>query len=187
VKRPRRLRRRPLYLLALCLVAAHALAESTREFTQEGRHYAFTASFDVDAPPDRLLDLLYGFEHLQRYSRRSRSELLEQGPNWQRVRYTHGTWLWALEATMRRELDRDAGCVRFEMESAGRSGLPVPLPTASSGYFCVAPGESGQRITYRQVGEAGTSMLTDTWMRYARKEAVAFADDLENYIRLHAR
>lgn len=186
MKRRRRSRLLPLWLLALALVAPHGAAESTREFTEEDRRYAFTAAFDVDAPTDRVLDLLYDFEHLQRYSRRSQSELLDQGPNWQRVRFTHSSWLWTLRATMKRRLDREAGCVWFEMESAERSGLPIPLPTASSGYFCVAPGDAGQRVTYRQVGEAGSSMLAATWMRYARREAIAFAEDLESYLRTHA-
>ncbi len=175
-----------LWLPALALAAPQARAESTHEFTNEEQRYTFTAAFDVDAPTDRLLDLLYDFEHLQRYARRSKSELLDQGPNWQRVRFTHTSWLWTLRATMRRELDQEAGCVRFEMESAGRSGLPIPLPTASSGYYCVAPGDAGQRVTYRQVGEAGSSMLTASWMRYARKEAIAFAQDLESYVLAHA-
>lgn len=176
-----------LWLLALVPVAQGAPADSTYQFTEHGRSYSFTATFELDAPADRVLDLLYGFEHFQRFARRSHCELLAEGPDWQRVRYTHSARFWSMTATMRRELDRPGGCVWFEMESAVRSGLPIPLPTASSGYYCVAQGETGLRVTYQQVGETEASLLKAAWLRYVHTEAIAFARDMESYVRAHAR
>jgi len=176
-----------LWLLATAMAAQGAPADSTYQFTEQERGYSFTATFELDAQADRVLDLLYGFEHFQKFARRSRCELLDEGPDWQRVRYTHSAGFWTMTATLRRELDRPGGCVWFEMESAARSGLPIPLPTASSGHYCVAQGETGLRVTYQQVGETEASALKAAWLRYARTEAIAFAEDMESYVRAHAR
>lgn len=175
-------------VLAVCLatmsVAMGAGPDDLRyAFDRQGTRHTFTASFTVPATADRVLDLLYGFEHLQRFTRTSRTELLEQGPGWQRVRFTHTDWLWTMVATFRRELDRPARCVRFQMESVSRSGLPVPLPTDSSGDYCVEPAGAGCRVTYRQSGETDTSILLAAYMSYARREAILFARDLEAYVR----
>jgi hypothetical protein len=141
----------------------------------------------VDASPERVLDLLYDFEHLRQFTERSRAELLDEGQGWQRVRFTHSAWLWTLEGTFRREIDRPAGSIRFEMESAARSGLPIPLPASSSGEYRVERSGQGTLITYRQDGETDTSMLLAAYMNYARREAIAFAQDLEAYVRSQAR
>jgi hypothetical protein len=176
-----------LVLLASAPAAQTMRAGSTHDFQAQARSYSFTATFELDAPPGQVLDLLYSFEHFQRFARRSHCELLEEGPDWQRVRYTHSTSLWTITATLRRQLDRPAGCVWFEMESAARSGLPIPLPTASSGHYCVEPVETGLRVTYHQAAETDASRLRAIWLRHARSEAVAFANDMEAYVRANAR
>jgi len=170
-------------LLAMAIFAPSAAALTDYHFEERGGHYAFTATFEVTAAPDRVLELLYDFEHLRRYSRRSQSELLEEGHGWQRVRFTHTGWLWTVRATVHRELDRPANCVRFRVESASRTGLPIPLPAASSGDFCVVPADGSLRVSYRQAGQMEATVLLPAWKRYARTEALAFARDLEDYVR----
>lgn len=172
-------------LLAVASSAPPAAALTDHRFDERPGHYAFTATFEVSAEPARVLGLVYDFEHLQRYSRRSQSELLDEGDGWQRVRFTHSGWLWTVRAVVLRELDRPANCVRFRVESASRTGLPIPLPEASNGSFCVVPEAGHVRVVYQQAGEMDSFLPAAAWRRYARAEALAFARDLEDYVRVN--
>jgi hypothetical protein len=159
-------------------------AEPAYEFISDGHRYTFVFQFDVKATPDEALDVLYGFEHLKRFSRRASDvALLEEGKDWQTVRFTYTTWLWSMHTTFRRELDRAGRRVPFYMTEAGRTGLPVPLPTASSGEYRVEPVADGVRVVYRQSAENRDSFLFAPWIALARSEAVLFSRDLEAYVR----
>jgi hypothetical protein len=153
-------------------------------FTQQGQRYTFTFRFVVDASPDQVLDMLYAFPNLQQYSRTASAvELLESGADWQLVRFTYATWLWSMSTSFRREIDRPNHCIRFRMVDARRTGLPVPLPMASSGEYRVDPFDGGVRVSYLQVVEARDSLLLGPWMARAHSEAIQFSHDLETYLR----
>jgi hypothetical protein len=177
-------------LAALLLVAAVACsasalpAEPPYTFVQEGQHYTFTFTFVVSASPDAVLDVLYPFANLQQYSRTASAvELLENGTDWQLVRFTYATWLWSMNTTFRREIDRPNHRIRFQMLEAGRTGLPVPLPTSSSGEYRLEPVDGGARVTFVQTAETHDSLLLGPWMARAHSEAILFSQDLETYVR----
>src|SRR5512141_3454421 len=110
--------------------AAAFPAERPYAFVQQGQRDTFRFEFEVDASPDDVLDVLYPFVNLQQYSRTASAvELLDDGPDWQTVRYTYTTVLWSISTTFRREIDRRNHCIRFRLTDARRTGLPVPLPT----------------------------------------------------------
>jgi hypothetical protein len=158
--------------------------EGSQAFIQHGQHYTFTFEFVVSASPDEVLDALYPFPSLQQYSRTaSEVELLDQGNDWQRVRFTYTTWLWSMSTTFRREIDRPNHCIRFQMLDAERTGLPVPLPIASSGEYRLDPVDGGVRVTFLQRAETADSLLLRAWMARARSEATLFSRDVESYVR----
>jgi hypothetical protein len=179
--------------LAVCLllaigVSAAAAAGPAYTFTQDGPRYTFACEFTVAAQPDRVLELLYRFEHLQRFSQPiSETELLAEGPGWQTVRFTYSTWLGSLVTTFRRELDQPGRTIRFRMTEALRTGLPLPMPAATSGEYRLEPTEGGVRVVYRQEGEVNDSLLVRAWMSRARSEAIRFAAGLESYVRAQAK
>ncbi len=174
-----------LLLVAAASCAARALpAEPPYTFVQQGPRYTFTFKFTVAAGPDEVLDVLYPYRSLRQYSRTASAvDLLDSGADWQLVRFTYTTWLWSMSTTFRREIDRPNHCIRFQMLRAERTGLPVPLPTASSGEYRLDPVDGGVRVTFVQTAEAPGSLLLGAWMARARSEAVLFSRDLESYVR----
>ena len=174
-----------LLLVAAGLVAASSsAAESPYTFVREGQRYTFMFQFVVAAGPDEVLDVLYPFPDLKQYSRRANAvELLEAGADWQLVRFTYATWLWSMSTTFRREIDRPNHSIRFRMIEARRTGLPVPLPTASSGEYRLEPVAGGVRVTYVQMAETRDTLLLGPWMARARSEGILFSQDLETYVR----
>jgi hypothetical protein len=174
-----------LLLVAAALVAGSSFAaEPPYTFIREGQRYTFVFKFVVDAGPDEVLDVLYPFPDLKQYSSRSSAvELLESGADWQSVRFTYATWLWSMSTTFRREIDRPNHCIRLRMIEARRTGLPVPLPTASSGEYRLEPIAGGVRVTYVQMAETRDSLLLGPWMARAHAEAILFSQDLETHVR----
>src|SRR5512141_3531298 len=94
-----------LVLVAAASFAAPSLAaERPYTFVQEGQRYTYMFRFVVDASPDEVLDVLYPFPNLQQYSRTASAvELLDEGADWQSVRFTYATWLWSISTTFHRE------------------------------------------------------------------------------------
>ena len=172
-------------VLVLAMLSSPCARETAPyAFTQEGPRYTFVSSFTVVAEPDEVLDLLFEFRHLRQFARRATAvELLAEGPGWQEVRYTYATWVWRIHTTFRRELDRTHRRVRFHMTGASRSGVPVPLPTASTGDYRLEPVAGGLRVIYRQTAETRDTLLLGVWMSRARSEAIGFSQDLEAYVR----
>ena len=172
-----------LLAVAAPFTASALPAESPYTFAQDGQRYTFTFKFVVDASPDDVLDAIYPFPNLKQYSRTASTvELLEDGADWQSVRYTYSTWLWSMRTTFRREIDRPSHRIRFRMVEARRTGLPVPLPTSSSGEYRLEPVDGGVRVTFVQTAETRDSLLLGPWMARAHSEAIRFAQDLETYV-----
>lgn len=164
--------------------AAAFPAERPYAFVQQGQRDTFRFEFDVNASPDDVLEVLYPFANLKQYSRTASAvELLDKGQDWQSVRYTYATSLWSISTTFRREVDRRNHCIRFHMTEARRTGLPVPLPTTSSGEYRLEPIDGGVRVTYEQVAETPDTFLSGPWTARARSEAILFSRDLETYVR----
>ena len=171
-----------MILVAQC--TADAVAAPNYTFQTQGTSYTFEMQFVVAAPPDAVLDALYPFEHLREISRSvSQANLLDEGPDWQIVNFVYATWLWRLTTTFRRELDVSNGRIRFRMLEVQRTGLPIPLPTASSGEYRVDAIEGGSLVTFTQTAQVRDSLLRGPWMARARSESVRFARSLEAYAR----
>jgi len=173
-----------LVLLAAPICAAAGTAAPNYAFKTQGNSYTFEMQFVVAASPDEVLDTLYPFEHLREFSRRiSRTNLLDEGPGWQVVNFVYSTWLWRMTTTFRRDLDVPAGRIRFRMLEVQRTGLPIPLPTASSGEYRVSAVAGGTLVTFTQTAQIRDSLLLGPWMTRARSESVRFAQSLEAYAR----
>jgi hypothetical protein len=174
-----------LLLVVVALFAAPLLAaEQPDAFVKNGHRYTFTAEFVVKATLDQVMDVLYPFPDLRGYSRTASAvDLVDEGTNWQLVRFTYATWLWSISTTFRREIDRPNHRILFRMVDARRTGLPVPLPTASSGEYLLEPFDGGVRVTYVQMAETRDTLLSGPWMSRAHAEAIQFSEDLERYVR----
>lgn len=173
-----------MFMAAASLAMPSSAADRPYTFIQEGQRYTFTFNFVVDASPDEVLDALYPFPNLQEYSRTASAvELLDEGADWQSVRFTYATWLWSMSTTFRRDIDRSSHSIRFRMVDAQRTGLPVPLPTASSGEYRLDPVDGGVRVTYVQMAETRDTLLRGPWMARAHTEAIQFSKDLKTYLR----
>ena len=169
---------------AAWLVPATSNAAHDFSFEQDGRGYTFTSRFVVEASPEQVLAVLYPFENLRQYARRTAAvDLIEEGPDWQVVRFTYDNWLWSLSVTYRREVDCSGRCIRFEMLEARRTGLPVPVPLRSRGECRFEPVPEGSRVTCVQTSAASDTRLLRAWMAWAKSRAVAYSKDLESYVR----
>jgi hypothetical protein len=181
---------RTLWIAALLLLALPGftvLAEATDrsfDFRQDGSRYTFTSGFVVAASPEQVLSILFPVDDLRQYSRREATvDLIDDGPGWQLVRFTHATLLWSFSATVRREIGCAGRCIRFQMLRTTRSGLPIPTPTASSGECRLEPTDTGVRVTIVQNVEAPDTPLLGLWTAWARSRARAFSMDLESHVR----
>ena len=174
-----------ILLTATASFTAAALpAERPYTFIEQGQRDTFRFEFNVDASPDDVLAVLYPFANLKQYSRTASTvELLDNGPDWQTVRYTYATELWSISTTFLREIDRRDHSIRFHMIEARRTGLPVPLPTASSGEYRLEAIDGGVHVTYVQMAETPDTLLRGPWTGRAHSEAVLFSQDVESYVR----
>ena len=177
-----------IFAISLVLFAAQCATAGTAapnyQFKTQGNSYTFEVQFVVAASPEKVLDALYPFEHLREISRRvGKTNLLDEGPDWQIVNFVYSTWLWRLTTTFRRDLDVSNGRIRFRMLNAQRTGLPIPLPTGSSGEYRVTAVDGGTLVTFTQTAQIRDSLLLGPWMTRARSESVRFAQSLESYAR----
>ena len=123
-----------LLVVAASFTASALPAESPYTFVQDGRRYTFMFKFVVDASPDDVLDALYPFPNLQQYSRTASAvELLENGVDWQSVRYTYATWLWSMSTTFRREIDRSMALMGAARIADLTADLITPRSSTSQG------------------------------------------------------
>ena len=60
------------------------------EFIRTDSSYSFLGSFVVKVDYDCLIDVVYKFEHISKYTSGAKSiKLLKQGENWYEVEYTY--------------------------------------------------------------------------------------------------
>ena len=106
------------------------------EFTKDDTSYTFRGSFVVNTDFDCLLDVVYKFEHISKYTSGAKFiKLIRQGKNWYEVSYTYRKLLiFENKSTWRRTLKRAEGRVGFEMISNRNNIAILPEVLSSTGY-----------------------------------------------------
>jgi hypothetical protein len=155
------------------------------EFIQDGNCYSFRGSFIVQAERDCLIDVIYNFEHISKYTAGAESiELVRQEENRYEVTYTYRKFL-ILEnkSTWRRTLKRDEQKVIFEMISTKNNVSFMPQLLSSSGYYQIKPENEGYQVEYFQECKLKPGLLKSTYINQAKKEAIKFLQEFKEYIK----
>jgi len=154
------------------------------EFIQNSNYYSFQGSFIVTAEFDCLINVIYDFEHISKYTVGAKSiEITRQGENWYEVTYIYRKLIiFENQSTWRRTLKRDEGKVVFEMISSKNNLNIMPEVLSSTGYYQVKPEKEGHQVEYFQECELKPGILKNTYINQAKKEAIKFLREFKDYI-----
>lgn len=154
------------------------------EFTKNDSSYSFRGSFVVKTNFDCLLDVVYKFEHISKYTAGAKSiELVRQGENWYEVTYTYRKLIFfENKSTWRRTLKKKEGKVVFEMISNKNRIAIMPEVVSSKGYYHIKPERDGFRLEYFQECKLKPGLLKNTYISKVKKEAIKFLNLFKGYI-----
>jgi hypothetical protein len=154
------------------------------EFIQEDTYYSFQGSFIVKAEPDCLINLVFNYKNMSKYSLGAKSiELGRQGENWYEVIFTYRKLIiFENQSTWRRTLKRDEGKVVFKMISSRNNLSIVPKMLSSTGYYQIISVKEGCRVEYFQECKLEPGFLKASYMNQAKKEAIKFLRVFKEYI-----
>jgi hypothetical protein len=154
------------------------------EFIQKDTYYSFRGRFIVKAEPDCLINLIYNFKNISKYSSGAKSiELVRQGENWYDVTYPYRKLLiFENQSTWRRTLKRDEGKVVFEMISSKNNLSIIPDVIYSAGYYQIKNEKDSYRVEYFQECQLKPGLLKSTYINKAKKEAIKFLQEFKEYI-----
>jgi hypothetical protein len=158
--------------------------ECDYEFMQKDTYYSFRGSFLVKAEPDCLINLIYNYKNISKYSSGAKSiDLVRQGENWYEVTFVYRK-LIILEnqSTWRRTLKRDEGKVVFEMISSKNNLSIIPDVISSTGYYQITNKKDSCRVEYFQECRLGHGFLKGAYINTAQKEAIKFLQEFQEYI-----
>jgi len=153
-------------------------------FIQNSNYYSFQGSFIVKAEFDCLINVIYDFEHISKYTSGAKSiEVIRQGENWYEVTYTYRKLIiFENRSTWRRILERDEGKVVFEMISSKNNLNIIPEVLSSTGYYQVKPEKEGHRVEYFQECKLKPGILKNSYINQAKKGAIKFLREFKEYI-----
>ncbi|MCK4256816.1 hypothetical protein KAX35_08005 [candidate division WOR-3 bacterium] len=176
-----------LILLFICasdtLTANPDTSEIFYKFHQNDNSYSFTGRFFTNVSPGCLIFVIFDFEHLIKFVTSADSiELLDYGENWQDVRYTYKGFLFESKTTYRRTLKQEQQKILFKMTACKQSGLPLPKPLSSKGYYEIKPEEDGCWVKYYQEAELESNLFQGFYLRRVKKEAIQFLEELRDYV-----
>jgi len=176
-------------LVAFLLVAGVASAgqkgqDVRYEFVQNGSGYSFRGHFVVDAARECVIDVLFDFDHMSKFTPDAKSiEMVQQGHDWYDVTYTYRRFLiFQNQSTWRRTLAKNEGEIAFELLSSRNSRGIMPDITSSTGYYRVRDEGDRQAVEYFQECALGAGSLNARYIAEARKTAVEFLQGLEDYL-----
>lgn len=158
--------------------------EFNYEFIQDGNRYSFRGSFIVTADSNCLIDVIYHFEHISKYTAGAKSiELSRQGENWYEVTYTYRKFIiFENQSTWRRTLQRDKDKIVFEMISSTNNLSIIPDVISSTGYYQIKKEKDSCRVEYFQECQLKPGLLKGTYINNAKKEAIKFLREFKAYI-----
>ena len=154
------------------------------EFIRTDSSYSFRGSILVKADFDCLIDVVYKFEHISKFTSGAKSiELRRQGENWYEVTYTYRKLLiFENKSTWRRTLKQDKGRVVFEMVSNKNNIAILPEVLSSTGYYQIKSETNGFRVEYYQECKLKPGLLKNAYIRQAKKEAIKFLALFKKYV-----
>ena len=153
-------------------------------FIQNNNYYSFRGSFIVKAEFDCLINVIFDFEHISKYTSGAKSiEITRQGENWYEVTYTYRKLIiFENESTWRRTLKQNEGNVIFEMISSKNNLNIIPDVLSSTGYYQVKPEKECHRVEYFQECKLKPGILKNTYINQAKKGAIKFLREFKEYI-----
>ena len=153
-------------------------------FIQDNNYYSFRGSFIVTVELDCLIDVIYNFEHISKYTSGAKSiEKIREGENWYEVTYIYRKLIiFENQSTWRRTLIRNEGKVVFEMISSKNNLSIIPEVLSSTGYYQVKPEKECHRVEYFQECKLKPGILKNTYINQAKKGAIKFLREFKEYI-----
>jgi len=158
--------------------------EMKYDFCQSDSAYSFSGSFIIETELECLIRIVSDFRHISKYASGAKSvELIRQRNNWTEVSYTYRRFLFLENKSVwRRTLYREKLELVFELISSENNMKIMPEMRSSSGYYRIKPSDDGFQIEYFQVCNLTTDLLTTTYIRKVKEEAIKFLHDFRKYI-----
>ena len=171
-------------LILPILVYGSMKKELDYEFIQADNYYSFQGSFIIIAEADCLINLIYNFENISKYSSGAKSvELGRRGENWYELTFTYRNFLFLEnKSTWRRTLNPDEHKVDFELISNRNNLNIIPKMLSSTGYYQIHHEKQGCRVEYFQECKLTPGLLKYAYINKAKKEAIKFLQEFKEYI-----
>jgi hypothetical protein len=171
-----------LFLQALS-IRAEEVDGIRYNFVRKDDQYEFEGRFSIGCTADYVTRVIYDPEHLSKFVKGAEVILIEQGNNWQEVRFTYRRFLLENSSVYRRMLDPGGHKVTFSLISSTQQGLFVPHILSSSGFYEVKTEERGSSVFYFQEATLSSGLFKGLYLNADRTEAVQFLKDLRDYVR----
>lgn len=174
-----------VFFLALLIPISENIGQELNyEFVQKENYYSYTANLFIAADPDCLIDLIYNFENISKYSSGAKSiELVQHHESGYDVTFIYQKLIFIEnESTWRRTLSPDKRKIAFEMLPNETNISWVPQIIYSSGYYQITSIENGSLVEYYQECELEHGALQDMYIRKAKKEAIQFLNTFEHFL-----
>ncbi len=174
-----------VFFLALLIpISKNIGQELNYEFVQKENYYSYTGNLFVAADPDCLIDLIYKYENISKYSSGAKSiELVQHHESGYDVSFIYQKLLFIEhESTWRRTLSQDKRKIVFEMLSSETNIGWVPQIIYSSGYYQITSIDNGSLVDYYQECGLEHGALQDMYIRKVKKEAIQFLKTFEHFL-----
>jgi len=182
--------RTEIFLIVLLFLPAFLYSKNDKnpdyEFIQEDTFYSFQAQFFVKAEPDCLLNLVYDFKNVSKYSSGAKSvKLIRQGEDWYELTFIYKKYLlFENQSTWRRNLDRRESRIDFILISNSNNFNIMPDVISSSGYYQFKAVNDSCLVEYFQQCKLKPGLLKDNYIKMAKKEAIRFLKEFKEFLNL---
>ena len=158
-------------------------------FKEDDTYYSFLGSITMKADFDCIMQLIFEFEHISKYSMGAKSmQVNQRGKDWYDVTYVYQKMLmFENKSTWRRTLMRDEGKVVFEMLSSENNVEIMPNSESSSGYYQIKVIDGYYKVEYFQECTLRKNVFNKRYKQRLKKNAIKFLYVLKKYIQDNCR
>jgi len=158
-------------------------------FSQTDSSYTFYGSFEINADPKCLLEITFKYEHIAALASDAREvTLIEQGRNWNQIRYTYRKYVIFENSTAwHRKLDEENLRVDFSLLWSENNQSIMPRIISSSGYYQIIPGGDPIIVEYFQYCRLTEEPITQFYLDRVKKEAIDFMHHFAAYALEHCK
>lgn len=177
---PKKSKRWFIALFCTLLIPVKGIAQNQDDieykFTQTDSSYTFYGHFKIDADPECLLEISFGYEHIRALAINAREvRLIEQGNNWNQISYIYQELFFFKNKTVwHRILDEEKRRVDFTLVSSENSLSIMPQLISSSGFYQVKNENNSLILEYYQQCQVTEEIITNIYLNQVEEEAINF-------------